>query len=214
MIDEQGHFAFAQLPEGQFNLNAAKSRCLSASYGQKAPDRQGTPIRLVDGQQMKNVALRLFTGGVITGTVFDERGEPAMNTQVHALRYIMREGARQLMQVGQATADDRGVYRIHGLLPGKYVVTATASPFGAAEADQTAAAVERAIAGHAATGILAIPTSGGGLVRALVGQPSSEQRAESAERLLTADEVAQALGVTRRWVQRRARRLPFARQLS
>lgn len=34
------------------------------------------------------------------------------------------------------------------------------------------------------------------------------------ERLLTAEEVAQSLGVTPRWVQRRARRLPFARQLS
>ena len=30
----------------------------------------------------------------------------------------------------------------------------------------------------------------------------------------TAEEVAQFLGVTHRWVQRRARRLPFARQLS
>ena len=37
---------------------------------------------------------------------------------------------------------------------------------------------------------------------------------ESNDRLLTADEVAEALGVTRRWVQRRARRLPFARRLS
>ena len=37
---------------------------------------------------------------------------------------------------------------------------------------------------------------------------------ESADRLLTAEEVANALGVTKRWVQRRARRLPFAWRLS
>ena len=37
---------------------------------------------------------------------------------------------------------------------------------------------------------------------------------EAAERLLTAEEVAHALGVTKRWVQRRACRLPFARRLS
>jgi predicted DNA-binding transcriptional regulator AlpA len=37
---------------------------------------------------------------------------------------------------------------------------------------------------------------------------------ESPDQLLTAEEVAKALGVTRRWVQRRARRLPFARRLS
>ena len=37
---------------------------------------------------------------------------------------------------------------------------------------------------------------------------------ETSDRLLTADEVAEALGVTKRWVQRRARGLPFARRLS
>jgi predicted DNA-binding transcriptional regulator AlpA len=37
---------------------------------------------------------------------------------------------------------------------------------------------------------------------------------ESVDHLFTAEEVAKALGVTRRWVQRRARRLPFARRLS
>jgi hypothetical protein len=31
---------------------------------------------------------------------------------------------------------------------------------------------------------------------------------------MTAEEVATALGVTQRWVQRRARRLPFARRIS
>jgi hypothetical protein len=37
---------------------------------------------------------------------------------------------------------------------------------------------------------------------------------ESVDQLLTAEEVARALGVTRRWVQRLARRLPLARRLS
>jgi predicted DNA-binding transcriptional regulator AlpA len=37
---------------------------------------------------------------------------------------------------------------------------------------------------------------------------------KSGDRLLTADEVASTLGVNRRWVQRRARRLPFARRIS
>jgi predicted DNA-binding transcriptional regulator AlpA len=44
--------------------------------------------------------------------------------------------------------------------------------------------------------------------------PPSPATDQTSDRLLTADEVAEALGVTRRWVQRRARRLPFARRLS
>jgi predicted DNA-binding transcriptional regulator AlpA len=37
---------------------------------------------------------------------------------------------------------------------------------------------------------------------------------KSDDRLLTVDEVASTLGVNRRWVQRRAKRLPFARRIS
>jgi predicted DNA-binding transcriptional regulator AlpA len=50
--------------------------------------------------------------------------------------------------------------------------------------------------------------------RLLVSQASAATQAESTDRLLTAEEVAATLGVTKRWVQRRARRLPFARKIS
>ena len=51
-------------------------------------------------------------------------------------------------------------------------------------------------------------------VRLLVSQADAATRPESSDRLMTAEEVATALGVTQRWVQRRARRLPFARRIS
>ena len=50
--------------------------------------------------------------------------------------------------------------------------------------------------------------------RLLVSQADAATRPEPSDRLMTAEEVATALGVTRRWVQRRARRLPFARRIS
>jgi predicted DNA-binding transcriptional regulator AlpA len=52
------------------------------------------------------------------------------------------------------------------------------------------------------------------LAARLVTAPDSGTRPEAGDRLLTAADVATALGVTVRWVQRRARRLPFARKLS
>jgi predicted DNA-binding transcriptional regulator AlpA len=51
-------------------------------------------------------------------------------------------------------------------------------------------------------------------VRLLVSQADAATRPETSDRLMTAEEVATALGVTPRWVQRRARRLPFARRIS
>src|SRR2546428_371106 len=50
--------------------------------------------------------------------------------------------------------------------------------------------------------------------RLLVSQASAVTQAESTDRLLRAEEGAAKLGVTKRWVQRRARRLPFARRIS
>ena len=49
--------------------------------------------------------------------------------------------------------------------------------------------------------------------RLLHVQPLS-RGASDEDRLMTADEVAASLGVPKRWVQRRARRLPFARLIS
>ena len=51
-------------------------------------------------------------------------------------------------------------------------------------------------------------------IRLLVSQADAATRPEPSDRLMTAEEVATALGVTQRWVQRRARRLPFARRIS
>lgn len=50
--------------------------------------------------------------------------------------------------------------------------------------------------------------------RLLVSQADAATHPEPSDRLMTAKEVATALGVTQRWAQRKARRLPFARWIS
>ena len=50
--------------------------------------------------------------------------------------------------------------------------------------------------------------------RLLLSKAETTTQTEFGDRLLTVDEVARTLGVTKRWVQRRARRLPFARRIS
>jgi len=100
------------------------------TFGQKQPGsgRAGTPIQLASGQQMDNVKLAIPKGGVLTGTVLDEQSEPSFGTQVRALRYVFRGGDRVLQPAGSATTDDRGVYRIPGLVPGDYIVNVTLPP--------------------------------------------------------------------------------------
>jgi predicted DNA-binding transcriptional regulator AlpA len=54
----------------------------------------------------------------------------------------------------------------------------------------------------------------GVLTARLLLTPADRTSDGTGDRLLTSDEVAKMLGVTKRWVQRRARRLPFSRRIS
>lgn len=123
--DDLGAFAFTDLPAGRFTLSASKPGYVNSSYGQKKPGRPGTPIQLADSQKMTNLKMTLPKGGVLTGVVLDEHGDPTPGTQVTAWRYEMRTGEKRLAQAGADQTDDRGMYRIFGLLPGDYIVRAT-----------------------------------------------------------------------------------------
>src|SRR5579862_275122 len=123
--DDQGHFSFAALPAGRFTLTASKTGYLDTSYGAKEAGRPGTPIQLADGQSIEKLTFRMPKGSVLTGTVIDENGEPSPLTQVRAMKFVMRTGEKTLQQIGQGgLTDDRGVYRIFGLQPGDYIISA------------------------------------------------------------------------------------------
>lgn len=123
--DDKGHFSFTELPAGRFTLSASKTGYVNIMYGQKKPGRAGTPIQLVDGQHLDDLKLPIPKGGVITGAVLDENNEPSVGTQVTAWRAQMQTGEKRYAQVGSDQTDDRGAYRIYGLLPGDYIVRAT-----------------------------------------------------------------------------------------
>ena len=86
------------------------------------PNETGQPTyyRLGD-----TVNLELIRGGAITGTVTNSVGEPVIAVRVRAtmVRDTRGEAPRSLFTTEQPT-DDRGVYRIYGLRPGTYVVSA------------------------------------------------------------------------------------------
>lgn len=124
VTDEEGRFSFVALPAGRFTVTASKNGYVSTSYGAKQAGRPGTPIQIVDGQKLERRDISMPRGSVVTGIVVDEYGEPAPGTQVRVMRFVMRTGERTLQQAGQDTTDDRGMYRVYGLQPGEYLVSA------------------------------------------------------------------------------------------
>lgn len=124
--DAQGRFEFKDLPAGRWNLTASKAGYMTLRYGQKRSFEAGTPIEISDGQLMERADFALPKGAAITGRIFDEYGDPVANARVQVLRYQTVQGQRRLTPAGGGDqTDDTGSYRIYGLAPGDYYVSAT-----------------------------------------------------------------------------------------
>jgi hypothetical protein len=134
--DQQGRFEIKELPAGRYTMTASKAGFVSLQYGQRRPSESGTPIELGDAQTMDKIAIALPRGSVLGGRITDEFGEPVANASVMAFRYGFAGGARRMQPAGQNsrdTTDDQGQFRLFGLPPGDYYVSATLRGTGAPE---------------------------------------------------------------------------------
>ncbi|MBY0372731.1 MAG: carboxypeptidase-like regulatory domain-containing protein [Bryobacteraceae bacterium] len=111
-----GQFAFENLPAGAYLVSAMRDGYQTAYWGQKRPDTLGLPIDLKADASLF-AELRVYRLGAITGRVVDENRIGIAGVAVYA--YPAKSPLRPL---AQGKSDDRGVYRIYGLPPGKYVV--------------------------------------------------------------------------------------------
>jgi Carboxypeptidase regulatory-like domain len=125
--DRQGRAVILGLSKSRVRLSVRHSSFVSMVYGQSAPnDSNGTFIAVGENQQIENITLRVTRGGVISGSIVDEAGEPLVGVQVRAYRRVFTNG-RQTFVVWTGLGDspytdDRGMYRIAFLPPGDYLV--------------------------------------------------------------------------------------------
>ena len=126
LTDAQGRFEFRDLPAGRFNVSVSKSGFVTMSYGQNRPFEPGRPIELADAQKMEKADISLPRGSVLAGRVSDEVGEAVAEAEVTAMRMQFTNGKRKLVPSGRTgTTNDLGQFRIYGLPPGEYYVSAT-----------------------------------------------------------------------------------------
>ncbi|HEY2152736.1 MAG TPA: carboxypeptidase regulatory-like domain-containing protein, partial [Vicinamibacterales bacterium] len=130
LTDDNGVFDFTELPAGRYTITASKSGFVSLSYGQRRPLQSGTPLQLVDGQQLKDINFQLPRGSVIGGHVLDEDGDAMPGVMVRVMRYEYLQGERRLTPAGNGQTDDKGQYRVWGLMPGDYYINAVARSGG------------------------------------------------------------------------------------
>jgi hypothetical protein len=122
--DAGGRFQLKRLDPGRYRLTVMRNGFVTQEYGQKAPDDPGSALTLRPGQDLKDLLFRLLPSAVIAGRVIDEDGEPVPWTELSALREIYSEGKRMPAMEATVTTNDLGEYRLFGLRPGRYFVSA------------------------------------------------------------------------------------------
>lgn len=149
--DEQGRFAFRDLPPGNVTIVAARPPYVAMAFGAKRPGRPGTAISLAPGQRVPNISIALPRGAAIAGLIRHAGGEPAVGVNVVATPLDPISAAHVL----QVTTDDRGEYRIFGLPRGRYAIaagvtesaSAVLTQLSEAEMDATIARLQRRTSG-------------------------------------------------------------------
>jgi hypothetical protein len=125
--DRDGRFVFSKLAADRYTVGASRQPYVGAVAGAKRAGRPGAPIPVAAAQAVSNVAIRLFKGAVVTGAITDERGFAAANATVTLMQWKMDGDERMLAVPPNSTSavtDDAGRYRIFGVPPGEYVLTA------------------------------------------------------------------------------------------
>lgn len=115
--NSSGLFFFSGLGPGAYLLNASRKGFSTRRYGQKSWKASGTPILLPDQESDFVMELRLQRLGAIAGAVWDENqvGLPDQDVAVY-------ETTRPPRLLSTVRTDDRGLYRIGELEPGRYFV--------------------------------------------------------------------------------------------
>lgn len=116
--DDTGRFKFSNLPDVAYRLAVRVPGYTRVGTNEQTYYRIG-----------ESAMVTMTSGGVITGSVRDAAGEPVVNALVRALLVRRLEGGPPSVRSPETSykeTDDRGVYRLYGLAPGIYLVTAKA----------------------------------------------------------------------------------------
>jgi hypothetical protein len=124
----EGRYELRSLPAGRYTLSVSRSGYLTLQFGQRRPLEQGKVLQISEAQAVDNIDFVLPRMGVISGRIFDEEGEAVAGASVTATQALYGNGRRAAFPVGAggARTNASGQYRITGLSPGDYVVTAQA----------------------------------------------------------------------------------------
>jgi hypothetical protein len=127
--DSAGLFEFLEVAAGTYRLGGSK-----AGYFPVTGREPTAPsVDLAEDEKRDHIEIMLTRWGTLAGRVLDEYGDPMQGVSLQLLHVRYEAGRRRLVSAGETTTawgvarvtDDAGAYRLFGVAPGQYIVSAT-----------------------------------------------------------------------------------------
>jgi hypothetical protein len=125
-----GKYSLSDLPAGSYTVSVTRTGYAPQTYS-KGRSITPTPIVVTSTEHVANLDFALVSGGFIAGRILDEDGSPFAGALVDALVTRSDNGTDTLFSVSSSQTDDRGEFRLFGLAPGQYYVSAADPAFRA-----------------------------------------------------------------------------------
>jgi hypothetical protein len=136
VTDVGGRFEVQGIDPGRYRLRVIRNGYVTQEYGQRTPNDPGAILALSPGQDLRELLFRLLPAAVVAGHIQNENGDALPWVRVNALRATYLRGKRTLSSEVTVVTNDLGEYRLFGLRPGRYFLSASYRPGQRLEASE------------------------------------------------------------------------------
>jgi len=127
-IDGAFRFVLPKEAAGIYRVaaNGLAQGFLITAYGQQRASDPGEEITVASGETRDRLVITVTRPSAIAGRLFDENGDPVEGVVPRALQVRYTDGRRRLVNMTRFAkpTDDLGRFRLFGLEPGEYFVSA------------------------------------------------------------------------------------------
>jgi hypothetical protein len=128
---DEGYFELTELPPGEYRLLATRPGFVMSAEDRGSPDpaSAGRAVAVGESTVLDDVEFVLWPGAIMSGQIFNAAGEPLAGAVVHVHREQFHDGKPWPHPDSMAVdlTDDFGRFRVFGLPPGNYFVSARAT---------------------------------------------------------------------------------------